>query len=230
MSSIVHDYIDDHAPQTSGKLEAEIDQIVDTDPAGRALKPDMATRCHTIVPRLALILTVVAACDAAPPRSPPPPLPVPVDAVQHVAPVVPASSEVMATLERQGCYGWCPIYKITIHRDGRVEYHGEEFVKVRGDAAGHLTPAQLADLDRAFDKAGYFSLADKYTEYDVTDNPTAITSYARDGLTKTITHYFGDEKAPKGLYDLETTIDTIVGTDRWIGTEAEREQHARDWH
>ena len=33
-------------------------------------------------------------------------------------------NQIVVRLERTGCYGNCPAYKLTIHEDGRVEYEG----------------------------------------------------------------------------------------------------------
>jgi hypothetical protein len=71
-------------------------------------------------------------------------------------------------------------------------------------------------------------LGDKYTaEQDGcpevwTDNPIAVTSIRMGGRSKSITHYYGCQENdgnsiyPKALTELETKIDQIVGTDRWI--------------
>jgi hypothetical protein len=171
-----------------------------------------------------LFSLLLAACGpaAVPPAAP---------AIANTTPTAATPPhELVATLERQACYGWCPIYKIAIYRDGAVEYHGEEFVKVRGDAKGHVTDAQLADLDRFFAEAQYFTLADSYEHEDVTDNPYAITSYHQGARSKEIKHYYGDDHAPTSLTSLESQIDHLVSIEQWIGTEDEREKHAREWH
>lgn len=178
---------------------------------------DRVAHCHTTM-RLA-ILAFLAACDAPTPAPPP----------ANVVAAPPVSHEVMATLERQACYGWCPIYTLTIHRDGRVEYHGKQYVKQRGSAEAQLTPGQIDELDRAFATAKFFQLADAYTHEDATDAPTVMTSYRKDGHEKNVAHYHGDDHAPDSLTTLESSIDTIVGTDRWIGTPEEREGQAGDW-
>lgn len=133
--------------------------------------------------------------------------------------------EVMATLERTACYGTCPMYKLTIYRDGSVEYEGEEFVKIQGKATGQITPADVTQLDQLFTGAHYFDLNDAYTDYDVTDNPSAKTSYSSGGKTKTIDHYYGDSDAPGVLVTIEDGIDTIVHVEQFIGTEQERQQN-----
>jgi hypothetical protein len=131
--------------------------------------------------------------------------------------------EVMATLERTACFGSCPMYKVTVYRDGVVAYDGEMFVKQKGAHTGQITANEVADLDRAFGDAHYFDLADKYTNYEMTDMPSANTSYAQGGRTKSIEHYYGDSKAPEALSQLEDKIDTIIHIEQFIGTQAERE-------
>ena len=182
-----------------------------------------AVRCLNHM-RLAILVALVA-CDAPPPETTT--TPTPPAAPAAIAPF--GSAEVMATLERTACYGWCPIYKLTVRRDGRVEYSGDEYVKIRGSANGQLTMGQVAELDRAFSRAHYFDLADTYTKYDATDAPSVKSSYRLAGRTKSIEHYGGDMHAPEALSTLEESIDSIVGVEQWIGTQAEREAHARDW-
>src|SRR3954471_8041193 len=118
---------------------------------------------------LALVVFVVAGCDAgarspspevqplpAPVKPPPvaplplaPPAPVPV-ATPVPVPVASHEHVLLASLERGVCYGTCPAYKLTVYRDGKVEYVGKNYVKKIGKAGGTLTDAQLAALDKLF--------------------------------------------------------------------------------
>jgi hypothetical protein len=127
------------------------------------------------------------------------------------------------------CYGYCPIYKVSIHADGRVAYHGERFVKRKGDATGQLTAAQLASVRAAFVRIDYFKLAASYDHPQITDAPGAITSFTDGGHTKTVPHNQGDGTAPAELGKLEDQIDQIVGVAQWIGTDKEREAHRSEW-
>jgi len=128
-------------------------------------------------------------------------------------------SPVMVTLERTACYGRCPIYKVTVLRDGTVRWEGERFVKTTGKATAKLPATAMSELAKAFARAGFFALQDKYERYDVTDNPSAIVSFDDGARKKTIRHYYGDTSAPKGLYELEERIDQIAGTARWVGKQ-----------
>lgn len=131
--------------------------------------------------------------------------------------------ELLASLSRTACYGTCPVYTVTVFKDGAVEYKGEEFVKLTGSATGHLSLDALAQIDTLFASAHYFDLEDKYDSYDVTDNPSASTSWSHDGKTKTIDHYYGDMHAPEVLGTVEAGLDKIVNIEQWIGTQEERD-------
>ena len=130
-----------------------------------------------------------------------------------------AVAPVLASLQRSACYGRCPIYKVTVLRDGTVLWEGERFVKVTGKATAKLSAAALADLAKAFARADFFALQDKYESYDVTDHPSAITIFDDGKRKKTIRHYHGDRSAPKVLDELEERIDEVVGAARWIGRD-----------
>jgi hypothetical protein len=139
-----------------------------------------------------------------------------------------AEHKPLATLERTACFGFCPIYKVTIFRDRVVEYEGEKFVKTVGRATGRLTTGQLAQLEELFRKNGYLQLENSYERSNFTDLPSAFTSYSpAGGRTKTIRHYFGDRSAPEALTRVEEGIDRIVNIEQWIGTPEERQNLPR---
>jgi hypothetical protein len=129
------------------------------------------------------------------------------------------ASPLLASLARTACYGRCPIYKVTVMRDGTVQWEGERFVKVTGKATAKLSAAAIAELVDAFKRADYFALKDKYDRYDVTDHPSAITSFDDGTRHKTVSNYHGDRSTPERLDALEAHIDEIVGTAKWIGRD-----------
>ena len=169
--------------------------------------------------RITLVLAlIIMACGAAgnatsSPQGDPPPT---------------APHEQLATLERTVCFGTCPDYKVTIFRDGIVEYQGEKFVKIVGRATGRLTRRQLAQLEELFRRNGYLGLESSYERVDATDLPSAFTSYSpASGETKAIRHYQGDRSAPEALTRVEQGIDRIVNIEQWIGTPEERQHVPR---
>jgi len=166
--------------------------------------------------RLAVILLVAAACGGAP---------APTSASDPANPTPPSAAphEPVATIERTECHGFCPVYKITIYRDGAVAYVGTRHVKVVGPAAGRISADQLTALDHLFTTHGYLALEASYTKQTITDMPSVKTSYAPPGQPiKSVDHYRGDRSAPESLTEIENGIDDIVHTDQWIGTAEER--------
>ncbi len=159
---------------------------------------------------LLLLAIALAACTVATP--------------QPTAPTAtPDYSSLQITLERTACFGTCPIYKLTIHGDGLVEYDGERFVTVTGHQTSQLTSDQVVELTTLFQQADYFNLKSDYTA-PVTDLPSTITSLSFEGRSKKVTNYGGclsdlnaSDKAPQALCDLEGKIDSIVNSAQWVG-------------
>ncbi|MGH7782768.1 MAG: hypothetical protein ACREO5_02850, partial [Candidatus Binatia bacterium] len=88
-----------------------------------------------------------------------------------------------------------------------------------------ITLDDLKRLIAEFEKLRYFDLKDRYTDdacpETMTDAPTATTSLQFGGKQKTVFHYLGcvdkeNKSYPPGLSDLESKIDEIAKTDRWI--------------
>jgi hypothetical protein len=78
-----------------------------------------------------------------------------------------------------------------------------------GDPA---TPEQILGLVDAFDRAGYFELADDYAVADLTDLGSASTSITLGNIRKSVYHSYGDLTAPGELYEVEPAIEEIINT------------------
>jgi hypothetical protein len=127
---------------------------------------------------------------------------------------------VSVTLKRTACYGTCPVYTVSIHGSGLVEYFGEWHVDVPGPQTDRIPPGRVKDLLKAFEDIHFFDLKDKYFE-NCTDLPTAIISILVDGKTKQVSNYFiGCEGAKSGpqvdLAKLADQIDGAAGAGRWV--------------
>ena len=116
------------------------------------------------------------------------------------------------TIERTACYGTCPAYKVTIHGDGSVLYEGRKYVRVVGTQESTISPKAVSKLAQAFLNDGYFELRDNYPA-SFTDGPTTYTSIALAGRHKEVEDHDG---APEKLRELESEIDEIAGSKRWI--------------
>lgn len=115
------------------------------------------------------------------------------------------------SLEKTGCFGMCPIYKIILRRDGTATYIGTRFVPKIGTYQGkhEYRFERLAEL---IYKQGFFNLKARYA-LPVTDQDTAIVSVVRSGKRKTVENYGGE--APVELWGIETVIDSIANEIKW---------------
>lgn len=168
---------------------------------------------------LLLPLLLLAAC--------PGPTPAPVTPVGNNGTNTGGPAVQLATLERGPCFGFCPVYKVAVFTDGTVEYEGDKFVKLTGPHEGKIGLDKVSALRDLFEKSGYAQWQDAYEQMTVTDLPTAVTSYTKDGSTKTIRHYLGDRTAPPQLTEVEDGFDKIIEIQQWIGTDEERQEIRR---
>jgi hypothetical protein len=117
------------------------------------------------------------------------------------------------SLERTPCFGTCPVYKLTVHSDGKVEYEGKDYVKEKGSRSSKIDQKLFLRLMKKVDAIGFFKLNDRY-EGRVTDLPTRITTVTKGDVSKTVRNYYG---GPKGLRDLEQLIDEVTNSAKWTG-------------
>ena len=140
----------------------------------------------------------------------------------------PIQNLVQVTLERGVCFGRCPVYRIIINADRRVQYSGTQFVKVEGVQSKNISAVAMRQLRDELNRVGYFGLHDLDTskvscEDPSTDSPTVTISVRADGKFKSIKHYRGCGGAASALLSqLEDRIDLIAGTVEWVGTPEER--------
>jgi hypothetical protein len=127
-------------------------------------------------------------------------------------------NKVVITIERQSCFGSCPVYSAKIYADGNVVYTGKNFVKEIGEKRFWISPRRILEIIDEFERIDYFSLKDKYDADEsgrsLTDLPTTTTSLCHGGRTKRVVNYYG---APKRLDELEERIDRLAGLYRFIG-------------
>ena len=127
------------------------------------------------------------------------------------------------TLERTACFGACPVYRISVSPEGLINYEGRAHVRQLGRATAQISPERVNALLSELEKAGYFSLAGRYTPAEPvcgrysTDSPSIITSVQYDNRSKRIEHDHGCGAAPRALAVLEQRIDEVLGSARWTG-------------
>ncbi|HZE77991.1 MAG TPA: DUF6438 domain-containing protein [Nitrososphaeraceae archaeon] len=154
--------------------------------------------------------------------------------IQHVLPVAAATTTIKApvvaipslnqinynnnvaiTLERNACFGICPIYSLKVFGNGTVVYNGERFVNITGQKISTIPHQKVRELLEEFYKINYFGLNDTYNKIVKTDQPTVNTSINITGVYKSVFDNYGSI-APQGLRLLENKIDEITNSSKWI--------------
>lgn len=114
------------------------------------------------------------------------------------------------TLQRTGCYGTCPAYKVTVGGDGRVVYEGGAFVDVMGRHAYRIPVSRVQSLVDLARSSGLWSMEDQYTAR-ITDNPTQVITLQAGGEHKRIIDYAGAMVGmPMAVDAFEQEIDRIA--------------------
>ncbi|HEY4156937.1 MAG TPA: DUF6438 domain-containing protein [Polyangiaceae bacterium] len=127
--------------------------------------------------------------------------------------------ELLATLERSGCFGECPVYRLSVYRDGTVVYLGTRWVKVLGRQQYNISAERVAALEGAFARSGFMQMPD-YDRVEGTDDDWAHLSYRRGSFMHRVRHYHGDQSAPPLLSTLEDDFDRAAESGRFVGGAA----------
>mgnify|MGYP000880816706 CR=1 FL=1 len=139
-------------------------------------------------------------------------------AIAACAPVEaqPAPSSTAITLTRGACFGFCPVYSVSIPGDGGVRYHGRDFVNVVGERSATIPRADVERLLARFDAVNFESLQDAYRG-EMTDLPTTTVTLERNGRRKTVLDYGGVSAGmPASVRELQAEIDRVAGTAQWV--------------
>ncbi len=141
-------------------------------------------------------------------------------------------------LERTACMGSCPIYSITIHGDGRVDWTGRGNVLAVGERHGHVTELEISELEHElaklefFERDGYGNLPLK-SECTTTNGTTTCsmggsftvcsdTSHTVISVTRKYkTHTVNNANCSDDdeMAELETLVNRLVNVRAWVGDE-----------
>jgi Domain of unknown function (DUF6438) len=129
------------------------------------------------------------------------------------SPVV--QSTVLITMQRKACEGKCPIYNVTLHGNGAVEYEGFAFVAVLGKRTIQIGPSAIAALLRQFEEAKFFSALPDYR--GAYDGGETLLQISVNGTSHTVNDAIGlRDGMPTAIRDLESSIDLITNAYRWV--------------
>lgn len=108
------------------------------------------------------------------------------------------ASDVIASIERTACFGFCPVYKMEIYGDGTVHYIGTRNVDRIGVFKGKASIDKIDSLIIKAKEIGFMNLKDEY-DGSVSDLPATHTSVMMDGKTKKIKSRYGTPDELRGF-------------------------------
>lgn len=131
-------------------------------------------------------------------------------AQSNIANVSNGTDSPIITLQRDACFGMCPVYTIAAFEDGTIVYTGIAHVKQLGVQIYKADPLAISVIPQKAQALGYFDWQDSYTKQVMTDQATVTSSIRMDDQFKQIVRYNGDPNAPVGLTWIEENIDQLV--------------------
>lgn len=117
------------------------------------------------------------------------------------------------TLQRIGCVGTCPDYKITIFGSGLVVYEGKADVAVNGRRKGTISLSFVRDLVRKLKEENVFAW--EQTNMVCVDYPEISIAIIFGGKTKRLLE--GCQQ-PGKVMNLAGYIDKLSNAQHWVGT------------
>lgn len=155
-------------------------------------------------------------------------------------PANPDPATTIIALQRTGCMGGCPEYRVELRGNGDVHYDGKRNVLVRGRHRWHVDPTTLVPLFELLRRANYFAL-DGYYDFDITDQASYTTRVSMGDRHKFVYDYSGafgnslvnigmagqDFHMPAVVSEIEDAIDKISSVESFVSGDASTMQRLR---
>ena len=119
------------------------------------------------------------------------------------------------------CFGKCPIYEANFYTDGRVTYHGRNFVEHIGHFESRITEKEKQRIRTAFFDANFLEMALEYPVdgQKVADLPTTVIEFRVGDMIK---HTTNRSQAPQELMDLQMMVEGVLDRLEWVPAGAEK--------
>lgn len=70
------------------------------------------------------------------------------------------------------CFGDCPVYEVSINKDGKIYYNGINYVLIKGKKEFQLTEKQFSTLKEKLAKKSFSDFKDSYDDPQIKDLPS----------------------------------------------------------
>ncbi len=115
-------------------------------------------------------------------------------------------------MRKTPCFGTCPVYNLYIYDNRKIEYQGIKYVDKLGLFKRTLSAQQYEGIRFAFEEARFDQMDNEY-DGPVSDLPSTIISFTKDGHTKTVKGRYG---TPQNFKNLENILHSLaMSTEAW---------------
>ena len=127
-------------------------------------------------------------------------------------PVVPVGTDTMLYYSRGACFGMCPIFELTVMKNGRAVYIGKNHVDRVGRFQATVSYEDIEQVVQKANEIGYFELLPVYDNENVQDLPNIKTGIAHQGKLYNVRNRY---KGPAALRMLYTQLDSLIEKQTW---------------
>lgn len=114
--------------------------------------------------------------------------------------------ENLVFIKTSGCFGFCPVFQLTIQANGLSHYEGKQFVEKMGKDSFQLTREELAELKAKIKAVNLWQYPD-HIKTDVADAPHATITVYEKQKSKTVS---GSIDRPKPILELEELLKDLA--------------------
>lgn len=123
-----------------------------------------------------------------------------------------AQGEKLIEMEKSPCFGLCPVYHLTVYRNGSMKVHAKQNMKISGIHTLQLGKSEFKSLRTRLEKMGLEKYQDEYRE-PVADAPSTEVRYFIDGRPKKI---FTNFIFPEPLQKITDELDQKATGEGWV--------------
>jgi hypothetical protein len=130
-------------------------------------------------------------------------------------------SDTMLYYSRGACFGMCPIFELTVMKDGRAVYLGKNHVDRIGRFQAMVSYTDVQQVLSKANEIGYFELKSVYDNENVHDLPDIITGISHEGKLHRVRNRY---KGPAALRMLYTEMDSLIERQDWKPSGGSRQE------
>lgn len=118
-----------------------------------------------------------------------------------------APPQQLLSLQTHGCFGYCPMFTLTLWDNGRLDYLGDRFVEKTGPDTVFVTAEELTRLKTALESTNLWQYPENIPT-QIADAPSAtLTVFRSDGTSHRVK---GSMDRPQPIVDLQKMLQNTA--------------------